>query len=65
MFQHVPPHLLDHHPSQAIPELDGLSDRLGIEWSPSLDCFCLTIVKLLPQEAVLGGFVCVIVKVLQ
>ena len=78
VLQHVPPHLLDHQQSQAIPEPDGFSKALGIEWSPSLDCFRLTIAKFSPREAVtkralvsdiaktfdvLGWFAPVIVKV--
>ena len=78
MLQHVPSHLLDHQPSQAIPKPDGFSKALGIEWSHTLDCFCLTIAKLSPRETVtkralvsdiektfdvLGWFAPVIVKV--
>ena len=78
VLQHVPPHLLDRQPSQAIPEPDGFSKALGVEWSPSLDCFRLTIAKFSPREVVtkralvsdiaktfdvLGWFAPVIVKV--
>ena len=52
VLQHVPPHLLDRQPSQAITEPDGFSKALGVEWSPSLDCFRLTIAKFSPREAV-------------
>ena len=46
----LPPHLLDESPSQALPDPDGFSKALGVEWSTNLDCFRLTVAHLSPKE---------------
>lgn len=42
-LQHLPTHLLDPQTSHTIPDSDGFSKALGIEWSTGLDCFRLSV----------------------
>ena len=50
VLRELPPHLLDESPSQALPDPDGFSKALGVEWSTDLDCFRLTVAHLSPKE---------------
>ena len=50
ILRDLPPHLLDESPCQALPDPDGFSKALGIEWSTNLDYFCLTVAQLSPME---------------
>ena len=36
VLRHLPPHLLDESPCQALPDPDGFSKALGIEWNTNL-----------------------------
>ena len=43
VLQHLPPELRDDHPSRTLPESDGFSKALGVEWNSDLDCFRLAV----------------------
>ena len=51
-IEHVPIQLLDAQHSQAIPDPNGFSKTLGLEWSAKLDCFRLSVTDT-PQLTVL------------
>ena len=43
MIENLPPCLVDQVDSQVLPDPDGFTKTLGIEWSTTLDCFRLTV----------------------
>ena len=51
-LEHIPAHLLDPLHSQALPDPDGFSKALGVEWNARLDCFCLLVTRFPPLTVI-------------
>ena len=51
-LEHIPAHFLDPLHSQALPDPDGFSKALGVEWSARLDCFRLSVTRFPPLTVI-------------